>query len=122
MLFTQVIVYIDAIVLYSALCYIIVKINKIEAKLNVHTLQNNEKNMQSMQSMQKELKLMKSKSFDMADSNIMLRSSYNKLEDDVRVLKYKEYYNSRDILRCSNLINDILIRETDNNHKTYDSK
>ncbi len=119
MLFTQVIVYLDAIVLYSALCYIIVKINKIDAKLNMHTLQNNEKNMQSMQ---KELKLMKSKSFDMVDSNIMLRSSYNKLEDDVRVLKHKQYCSSKDILCCSSLINDILIRETDNNHKTYDSK
>jgi len=114
MLFTQVIVYLDVFVLYSVLYYIIVKINKIEAKLNIQVLQNNEKNMQNMH---KEIRLIKSKSFDMVDNNILLQSSYNKLEDDIRVLKHKQYCSSRDILRCSSLINGILIREDDNKLK-----
>ena len=108
MLFTQVIVYFDTIVLYSVLCYIIMIINKIDAKIDAQNLQNNEKNMQHVH---KELKIMKSKSFDLSDNNIVLQSSCNKLEDDVRILKYKQYCNGQDILRCSNLINGILLKE-----------
>ena len=48
---------------------------------------------------------------------------YNNLEDDVRILKHKQYCSSQDILRCSSLINGLLIRETDNKQlKHYDSK
>jgi hypothetical protein len=100
MLFTQVIVYLNTIVVYNILFYIIVKINKIDTKLNA---QNNEKNIQYVQ---KELKQIKSK-------------SYSNLEDDIRILKHKQYCSNQDILRCSNIINCLLVKETTDKQIIY---
>jgi DNA/RNA-binding domain of Phe-tRNA-synthetase-like protein len=113
MLFTQVIVYLNTIVVYNILFYIIVKINKIDTKLNA---QNNEKNIQYVQ---KELKQIKSKSFDMSDYQVILQKSYSNLEDDIRILKHKQYCSNQDILRCSNIINCLLVKETTDKQIIY---
>jgi hypothetical protein len=95
----------DYYVCISLAYYIIsggMQVFMIKSLVEIHKKIANQKTIDTFNSkaaqIQRDLHFMKSKSFDTADVNIKLTSSFKKMQDDIDILKHRQYCYTKDLM------------------------
>lgn len=88
-------------ILNIMMIYIIVKLHHMDNKLPHNAC------LHKANTFQKELLQIKSKSFDMVDSNIVINKSVKQMQTEIDILRYKQYCYQKDIQKYQTICDEI---------------